>query len=200
MHTLYGDKLSGNCYKIQLLLSHLQTEYQWVDVNILAGESRTDAFLKMSNAGRIPLLALDSGEYLPESNAILNYFAQGSSFLPEDALQRAKVLSWQFFEQYSHEPYIAVARFIAKYQGMPESRREEFNAKQAGGNDALAVMEQHLATQDYFVGNCITIADFSLYAYTHVAEDGGFSLERYPAIQRWLARIEAHPKHIKMEA
>jgi len=198
MPTLYGDKLSGNCYKIQLLLNHLHIEYQWVDVNILKGESRTDAFLKMNSAGRIPLLELDSGEHLSESNAILNYLAHGSKYLPESALERAKVLQWQFFEQYSHEPYIAVARFIAKYQGMPEARRDEFAAKQAGGNEALAVMEQHLETHNYFVGPSITIADFSLYAYTHVADEGGFNLELYPAIRSWIARLEAHPEHIRM--
>lgn len=128
----------------------------------------------------------------------MNYLAHDTPYLPEDPLTRAKVLSWQFFEQYSHEPYIAVARFIAKYLGLPDDRRQEYDAKQSGGNKALAVMEQTLTQQPYLVGDTITIADISLYAYTHVAHEGGFDLTRFPAIQAWLQRIAGHPQHVSM--
>lgn len=198
MPTVYGDKYSGNCYKIQLLLSHLETEYDWVDIDILAGETRTEPFLAMNSSGRIPLLQLDNGKFLPESNAILNYFAQDTAYLPQDALRRAQVLQWQFFEQYSHEPNIAVARFIAKYQGMPKERQQEYDAKQQGGIKALDVMDKHLSSNTYFVDNTLSIADFSLYAYTHVAHEGGFDLRRFANINAWLERVESHAMHVPM--
>ena len=142
---------------------------------------------------------MDNGRTLWESNAILNYLAQGSEFLPTDHFDRAKVLQWQFFEQYSHEPYIAVARFIAKYLGLPENRKAEYEAKQKGGHKALAVMESQLAQTPYLIGERLTIADISLYGYTHVAQEGGFDLSKYPAIGAWLAKIVAQPKYIGME-
>ncbi len=143
---------------------------------------------------------LPSGEYLSESNAILNYLAHGTEFLSDTPLERAKILSWQFFEQYSHEPYIAVARFIAKYLGLPEERRQEYEAKQSGGNKALSVMERALSASPYLVGTSLTIADISLYAYTHVAHEGGFVLSDYPQVQAWLRRVAAHPKHLAMSS
>ncbi|MEM6349367.1 MAG: glutathione S-transferase family protein [Cyanobacteria bacterium P01_D01_bin.14] len=198
MFRVFGDRQSGNCYKVKLLLNHLDRDYQWQEVDILAGDTRSEAFLRKNPNGKIPLLELSSGEYLTESNAILNYLAHGTPYLPEDALTRARVLSWQFFEQYSHEPYIAVARFIAKYLGLPDDRRQEYEAKQAGGRKALTVIEQTLTSSPYVVGSTLTIADISLYAYTHVAHEGGFDLSVYPAVQDWLQRVARHPKHVVM--
>ena len=196
---IYGDVQSGNCYKVKLLASLLDIENEWIDVDILAGETKTSEFLSKNPNGKIPLLELDNGRTLWESNAILNYLAQGSEFLPTDHFDRAKVLQWQFFEQYSHEPYIAVARFIAKYLGLPEDRKAEYEAKQKGGHKALAVMESQLAQTPYLIGERLTIADISLYGYTHVAQEGGFDLSKYPAIGAWLAKIVAQPKYIGME-
>ncbi len=168
-------------------------------VDILEGETQTPEFLKMNPNGQIPLLAMDDGEYLMESNAILFYLAGDSELLPGDHLQLARVLQWQFFEQYSHEPYIAVARFIARYLGLPEDRRAEYESKQVGGYRALDVMEQRLQQGQYLVSNQYTIADISLYAYTHVADEGGFDLSRYPAILDWLGRIQSLDGYIGME-
>lgn len=199
MIQVFGDSQSGNCYKIQLLLHHLDIKHEWIEINILAGDTRSPEFLAKNPNGQIPLIQLPSGDFLAESNAILNYLAQGTPYLPEDRLNRAKVLSWQFFEQYSHEPYIAVARFIALYLGLPEERRGEYEAKQGGGRKALAVMEHALSGNPWLVGDHLTIADISLYAYTHVAHEGGFDLSVYPSINSWLGRVSEHPRHVKMQ-
>lgn len=196
---VYGDFLSGNCYKIKLLASLLEIAHEWVSVDIMAGETRTAQFTAKNPNGKIPLLELDDGRVLWESNAILNFLARGTVLLPDDNFLQAQVLQWQFFEQYSHEPYIAVARFIAKYLGLPEDRRADYEAKQAGGHKALAVMESRLATHPYLVGSHLSVADISLYAYTHVAHEGGFELSGYPGIQAWLARIESQPRFTGME-
>ncbi|SDS95471.1 glutathione S-transferase [Halopseudomonas sabulinigri] len=188
---IYGDLMSGNCYKLKLLCDLLQLEHEWIHVDILREETRTPAFLRLNPNAKVPLLELDDGRTLSESNAILNYLASGSALLPQDRFSLAKVLQWQFFEQYSHEPYIAVARFIGRYLGLPEERRAEYHAKQPGGHRALRVMEQQLQDNDYLVDNRFSVADISLYAYTHVAPEGGFDLSDYPAIRAWLARIEA---------
>ena len=195
---VYGDVQSGNCYKIKLLASLLEIPHEWVPVDILAGDTRTEAFLALNPAGQIPLLELDDGRVLAESNAILNYLAADSRYLPMAAFERAKVLQWQFFEQYSHEPYIAVARFISKYLGLPDERRDEYFAKQKGGHEALRVMERQLAQTPYLCGADVSIADISLYAYTHVAHEGGFDLSVYPAIGRWLERIASLPGYVGM--
>lgn len=195
---VYGDVQSGNCYKIKLLASLLEIPHEWVPVDILAGDTRTEAFLALNPAGQIPLLELDDGRVLAESNAILNYLAADSRYLPMAAFERAKVLQWQFFEQYSHEPYIAVARFISKYLGLPDERRDEYFAKQKGGHEALRVMERQLAQTPYLCGAEVSIADISLYAYTHVAHEGGFDLSVYPAIGRWLERIASLPGYVGM--
>lgn len=200
MIKVYGDYASGNCYKIALLMHLLEIEHEWIPVDILAGETRRKEFLTRNPNGRIPLLETDTGEPLSESNAILNYLAEGSDYLPAAGLPRARVLQWQFFEQYSHEPYIATARFINKYLGLPEERRAEYEGKQEGGHRALAVMEQRLSTSEFLVGEACTIADLSLYAYTQVADEGGFDLSAYPGIRAWLARIEALPGFVSMEA
>ena len=190
---IYGDTQSGNCYKVQLVCQLLNIDHQWIDVYILAGDTKSDDFLKKNPNGKIPLLELDSGETLSESNAIINYLAFGSDLYPNDRLAQARVLQWQFFEQYSHEPFIAVARFINKYLGLPADKADEYAAKQTGGHKALQVMEQQLAETPFLAGEKVTTADISLYAYTHVADEGGFELEAYPAIRAWLDRVAALP-------
>ena len=198
MYTLYGDSQSGNCYKVQLLMNHLDIEFEWHHINILGGGTHTDEFLAMNPNGKIPVLELPDGSYLSESNAILNYLAAGSSYLPDDRLLRARVLQWQFFEQYSLEPYLSTSRFIVKYLGRPKKHEQILQAKKAGGYKALQVMEKHLEQNDWLVGDKITIADLSLFGYTHVAHEGGFGLSDFPFIMDWLKRIKNHPGHIKM--
>lgn len=198
MYRVYGDMLSGNCYKIKLLMQILDIQHEWVHVDILAGETHVPAFLKMNTNAKIPVLEINEQEYLSESNAILNFLSEGTDLLPSSRLERAKVLQWQCFEQYSHEPYIAVARYINKYLGLPEARLAEYRSKQAGGHKALSVLEIQLSKSDYLVTDTLTIADISLYAYTHVAHEGGFDLSAYPNIKKWFARIESHPKYIAM--
>ena len=199
MYKVYGDIRSGNCYKIKLLMSLLDIDHEWITIDVVKGEARTDSFKRKNPNAKVPTMEFDDGSFLTESNAILNFLADGTPYLPEDPLLRAQVLQWQFFEQYSHEPYIAVARFIAKFLGMPDDRKDQYEAKQAGGHKALAVMEQHLEATDYFVGERYTIADISLYAYTHVAHEGGFDLAGYPAVRAWIDRIAGQPKHVTIE-
>ena len=195
---IYGDIQSGNCYKIKLLTEILGLKHQWIEVDILANETHTAGFLKKNPNGKIPLLELEDGRCLSESNAILNYLAAGSELASADPYKNAKILQWQFFEQYSHEPYIAVARFISKYLGLPDDRKEEYKSKQLGGHKALKVMEQQLGQTPYLVGDTLTIADISLYGYTHVAHEGGFDLSDYPNIQKWIDRIRQHENYIDM--
>lgn len=198
MYKVYGDYNSGNCYKVKLMLSLLGVPYEWVAVDILKGETRTPAFLQKNPNGKIPVLELDDGTCLWESNAILNFLAEGSAYLPTEARLRTQVLQWQFFEQYSHEPSIAVARFIQFYLGLPAGRREEHQLKLQEGHRALAVMEQQLERTPFLVGNDFSIADITLYAYTHVAHQGGFDLTAYPAIGHWLTRVQAQPGYVGM--
>ncbi len=200
MYKVYGDIQSGNCYKIKMLMQFLGIAHEWVHVNILASETHTEDFKRMNPNTRIPVLELGEGEYLWESNAILNFLADGTSWLPQEPLQRARVLQWQFFEQYSHEPYIATARYINKYLGLPKEREAEYHGKQAGGHKALAVMEQQLLRSKFLVGDTPTIADISLFAYTQVAHEGGFDLSRYTALLRWLDAIRALPDYLDMNA
>lgn len=199
MLKLYGDIRSGNCYKIYLLLNLLDIQHRWLSIDILKGEAATNNFCLKNPNAKVPLLELEDGRFLSESNAILNYLACNTEYLPVEPYAQAKVLEWQFFEQYSHEPYIAVARFINLYQGLPKERLAEYQAKQVGGHKALKIMQQQLTRSDYLVGDQYTIADISLYAYTHVAHEGGFDLSSYPAINRWIERIQSHPRHIAME-
>ena len=198
MLKVYGDYNSGNCYKIKLMLHLLGLDYQWFAVDILKGETETPDFLAKNPNGKVPVLELEDGTCLWESNAILNYLADGSEFLPTEPRLRTQVLQWQFFEQYSHEPYIAVARFIQFYLGLPEERLDEYRALQKRGYKALDVMEQQLARTQYMVGDYYSIADVTLYAYTHVAHQGGYDLSGYPAIQAWLQRVASHPRHVAM--
>lgn len=195
---IYGDIQSGNCYKVKLICSFLGIEHEWIHVDILAGGTQASDFLVRNPNGKIPLLELPDGRCLSESNAILNYLAFGSELLPSASFELAKVQQWQFFEQYSHEPFIAVARYIAKYLGLPEDRRADYESKQEGGSKALSVMEAQLEKTPYLVGEQLTTADITLYGYTHVSEEGGFNLSNYPAIQAWIHRIASHPKYVGM--
>ena len=185
MLKVYGDYNSGNCYKVKLMLHLLGLEYQWHAIDILKGEAQTPAFLAKNPNGKVPVLELEDGTCLWESNAILNFLADGSEFLPSEPRLRTQVLQWQFFEQYSHEPYIAVARFIEFYLGLPPERLEEYRKLQTRGYKALDVMEQQLGRTPFLVGEHYSIADVTLYAYTHVAHQGGFDLSAYPAITAW---------------
>ncbi len=198
MLTLHGDHRSGNCYKIELALAQLGLDYRFVDVDILRGQSRTPEFLVLNANGKIPLLQLADGRCLAESNAILCYLADGTPLWPAERYARAQVLQWLFFEQYSHEPYIATARFIVQYLGRPPERAVDLAAKMAPGRRALAVMEQQLAVQPFFCDAGYTIADIALYAYTHVADEGDFDLSAYPAIGAWLQRVREQPGHVAM--
>lgn len=198
MYKVHGDYSSGNCYKIKLMLRLLDLPYEWIAVDILKGETQSEAFLAKNPNGKIPVLELEDGTCLWESNAILNFLADGTEFLPGEPRLRTQVLQWQFFEQYSHEPYVAVARFIQLYQGLPEARRAEYEVCHARGYKALAVMEQQLQRTPYLVGEHYSIADIALYAYTHVADEGGFDLGTYPAIHAWLQRVASHPRHVSM--
>jgi glutathione S-transferase len=195
---IYGDSKSGNCYKIQLLCAEMGVDYDWQEVDILAGDTRTPQFLAMNANGRIPLLALPDGRYLPESNAILFYLADGSEFFAGDAYSRAEILQWMFFEQYSHEPNIATARFIIKYLDNPPDRQTSLEEKQAGGHKALEIMEQQLQRHRFVTGDNYNIADIALFAYTHVADEGGFDLVDYAAIREWIAAIKGRPNYVPM--
>ncbi|MGL5921594.1 glutathione S-transferase family protein [Chroococcidiopsis sp.] len=196
MLRLYDFLPSGNGYKVRLLLTQLGIPFERVEINILKGESRTPDFLTKNANGRIPVLQLESGEFLAESNAILFYFSEGTKFLPADKLLRARILQWLFFEQYSHEPNIATPRFWITELGKADEYREAIEQKRQAGYAALAVMEQHLTDWKFFVGDRYSIADIGLFAYTHVADEGGFDLSRFPAIQSWIERVKAQPNYI----
>lgn len=195
---LYDDPRSGNGYKVRLLLAHLALPYQYVFVDILRGETRTEGFLEKNLNGRIPVLELDDGTRLPESNAILYFLSQGTKYWPDDLLEQSQVLQWMFFEQYSHEPNIATARFWLAVKGMEKTpfNMELLKQKQAAGNQALAVMNTHLQARTFFVGERYSIADIALYAYTHEAHEGGFDLSAYPAVVAWLQRVRQQPGHV----
>jgi len=193
---LYDFLSSGNGYKVRLLLSQLAIPFERVEMNILEQATRTPEFLAKNPNGRIPVLELEDGTFLAESNAILFYLADGTSFLPSDRLERSRVLQWMFFEQYSHEPYVAVARAWLHLFGMDEERRRQLPQKQRLGYEALGVMEGLLAARAFFVGERYSIADIALFAYTHVADEGGFDLGRFPAVRAWLDRVRAEPRHI----
>ena len=196
MFRLYDFLPSGNGYKVRLLLRQLGLPYEYVETDITKGETRTPKFLKINPNGRIPVLRLESGEHLAESSAILWYLAEGTRFLTDDRLERARTLQWMFFEQYSHEPNIAVARFLLHYARPDEPRHALLPERQRQGYAALDVMELHLKNSDYFTSGRYTIADIALYAYTHVADEGGFDLGRYPAIRAWLDRVREQPGHV----
>lgn len=197
---LYQMQDSGNCYKVRLLAHQLGLPLELVDVDILKGESRTADFLARNPNGRVPTVEFDDGRTLPESNAILFYLAEGTRFLPDDRMARAQALQWMFFEQYSHEPYIAVARFWQSIKpGGYEEKKDSFPLWHERGYQALSVMERHLADHDWFAGGRYSIADIALYAYTHVAHEGGFDLAPYKAIGRWMNRIRSAPGYVPMD-
>jgi glutathione S-transferase len=195
---LHDNLSSGNGYKARLLLAQLGVPFERVEYDIDRGETRTPEFLRRINPnGRVPVLELDDGRFLPESDAILFYLAEGTPFLPDDRFGRAQLLSWMFFEQYSHEPNIASPRYWVTHDlPMTEERRAMLEPKRRLGYAALGVMEGHLEGRSFFVGDRYTIADIALYAYTHVAEEGGFDLEGFPAVRAWLARVAAQPGHV----
>lgn len=195
---LYDFLESGNGYKVRLALHQLGIPFERVEMDIVAGATRTPGFLEKNPNGRIPTLELPDGTFLAESNAILFYLADGTPLLPTDRLERAQVLQWMFFEQYSHEPYIAVARFIRLILPRDHPRNAELPRLHERGYQALDVMEKHLARRDWFVDSGYSVADIALFAYTHAAADGGFDLSRYPAINRWLARVRATPKFVAL--
>jgi len=198
MITVYGYSVSGNCHKLRLLLEQLGNEYRWVEVDSSQGATRTPEYLAKNANGKVPMLELEDGRILVESNAILCYLAENSSYFPADAWLRAQALSWMFFEQYSHEPYIAVARFISGWTPLDSPRRADLPRLRERGNQALAVMEQHLQSAAWFTGADYGIADIALFAYTDVAHQGGFDLAAFPQVNAWLARVRATPAFVPM--
>jgi glutathione S-transferase len=196
MIRLYDYLPSGNGYKVRLLLTQLGIPFERIELDILKGTTRTPEFLQKNLNGRIPVVELEDGGFLAESNAILFYFADGTSFLPADRRPRAQVLQWMFFEQYSHEPNIATSRFWLQHLELTPERKAALAQKRPLGYAALDVMEKHLTGRSFFVGEQCSIADIALYAYTHVANEGGFDLAEYPNIRAWLERVRSQPKHI----
>jgi glutathione S-transferase len=194
---LYDSAVSGNCYKVRLLLAHLGLSYQRQELDVIDRSNRRELLGDLNPALRVPTLVLDDGRALAESNAILWHLAEGTAYLPEDRFERAKVLQWLFFEQYSHEPNIAVLRFwlhVAKIS----PTQQELDTKRSGGEAALDALERQLELSSYLVGDAYTIADMALYAYTHVADEAGFDLDDRPAIRRWLAAVKGQPRHVRI--
>jgi glutathione S-transferase len=197
---LYNSAVSGNCYKVRLLLAQLGVEYETVDVSVVDRSNRQELLGALNPGLRVPTLVLDGGRPLAESNAILWYFGDGTPLVSDDRYERAQTLQWMFFEQYSHEPYIAVARFLLEYSGQPEQFERQRDRLLTGGYSALDAMERHLAGRDFLVGERYSVADIALYAYTHVAHEGGFELASYPAIRAWLDRVAAEPGHVAIDS
>ena len=196
---LYDSRVSGNCYKVRLVLAHLGIDYERREVDVVDRSNRLELLGELNPALRVPTLVLDDERALAESNAIIWYLTEGSDYLPGDRFARAKVLQWLFFEQYSHEPNIAVMRFWLTIARVRPSQ-EEIDAKRAGGYAALEAMERQLDASPFLVEARFTIADIALYAYTHLAHEAGFDLSRHPAVTRWLDRVAAQPGHIPMTA
>jgi glutathione S-transferase len=197
---LYDSPVSGNCYKVRLLLAHLGVPYERRRVDVVDRTNRPELLGGLNPALRVPTLVLDDGLPLAESGAILWYFGEGTRFVPEDRYERAQVLQWMFFEQYDHEPAIAVARFWLAYSGRPEAFADRLEERTAAGNRALAALERHLGGREFLVGDGLSLADIALYAYTHVAHEGGFDLGAYPAVLAWVARVAAEPGHLPIDA
>ncbi|HLB17903.1 MAG TPA: glutathione S-transferase family protein [Gaiellaceae bacterium] len=197
---LYNSPVSGNCYKVRLLLAHLGISYEQRELDVVDRSNRREVLGDLNPALRVPTLVLDDGRALGESGAILWYLGEGTRFVPEDRYERAQVLQWMFFEQYDHEPAIAVARFWLAYSGRPDEFADRLPEKIAAGQRALSAMERHLDGRRFLVSDRLTLADIALYAYTHVAEEGSFELEPYPAVRRWLERVASEPGHVPIEA
>ena len=198
MIVVHGFSPSGNCHKVRLLLEQLGQPYRWVETRSDQGATRTTEFLALNPNGKVPVLQREDGAVLTESNAMLCWLADGTDFLPDDAWTRAQALSWMFFEQYSHEPYVAVARFICGWTPLDSPRRADLPALRQRAHAALVVMERHLARQPWFTGERYGIADIALFAYTDVADHGGVSLDAYPMIRDWLSRVRATPRFIAL--
>jgi glutathione S-transferase len=196
---LYDSRVSGNCYKVRLLLAHLGLAVERRSVDVVDRSNRSELLGDLNPALRVPTLVLDDGRPLAESNAILWYLGEGTRFVPDDRYARGRMLQWQFFEQYDHEPAIAVARFWLAYSGTPERFADRIEERQRAGHRALAALERGRDGREWLVGDALTRADISLYAYTHVAHEGGFDLEPYPAIGAWLARVAAEPGHVTID-
>lgn len=197
---LYNSPVSGNCYKVRLLAAQLGISYDTVELDVVDRSNRAEVLGGLNPAHRVPTLVLDDGRPLPESNAILWYLGDGTEYVPTDPYERAQVLQWQFFEQYEHEPTLAVARFLLTYSGKADEYADAIAEKVKGGYRALDVMERYLPDRAFLVGERYSIADISLYAYTHVAHEGGFDLSGYPAIRAWLDRVAAQPGHVTIDA
>ncbi len=196
---LYDSQVSGNCYKVRLVLAQLGLDYERQEIDVIDRANRGEFLGDLNPALRVPTLLLDDGRSLAESNAILWYLAKDTQYVPEDDFERAKVLQWLFFEQYSHEPYIAVSRFWMTIAKAPPAR-EELEARRKAGYAALDAMERHLSESTFLVADRYTIADIALYAYTHIANEGGFDLSEYPAIRSWLTLVAAQPRHVPITA
>ncbi|NIP18773.1 MAG: glutathione S-transferase family protein [Xanthomonadales bacterium] len=199
MLRLFGDRRSGNCYKVVRILELTGRRYEWIETDVLRGETRTDRFLTANPNGKVPLLQLRDGSFLAESNAMLIHLAEGTPYLPEDGIERARVFQWLFFEQYSHEPYIAVARFLLQYDHGQEPDPGRMSMLHERGLQALGVMENVLTRQRFIAGGRFSIADIALYAYTHVAGDSGFELDPFPAVCAWLVRVADRPGHFDLD-
>jgi glutathione S-transferase len=198
MITVHGYSPSGNCHKLRMLLGHLGRPYQWIEVDSAHGATRTPEYLAKNPNGRVPMIEADDGRIMVESNAILCWLADGTKYFAGDAWQRAQTLSWMFFEQYSHEPFVAVARFICGWTPADSPRRADLPKLRERGHQALAVMEKHLAANAWFSSIGYGIADIALFGYTHCAEEGGFALAAYPNILAWLDRVRAEPGFVPM--
>ncbi|MGN6215937.1 MAG: glutathione S-transferase family protein [Solirubrobacterales bacterium] len=197
---LYDNQISGNCYKVRLLLLLLGVEFERRELSVVDHSDRAEVLGGLSPSLNVPTVVLEDGRALGESNAILWFFADGTPYLPDDPYERAQILQWMFFEQYKHEPAIAVLRFWLSIRGGDPPPAAEVEAKRSAGRAALAAMERHLGDCEYFVAGRFTIADIALYAYTHVAPEGGFDLEPYPAVRRWLERVAAQPGVVPITA
>ncbi len=197
MYQLYDFNDSGNGYKVALLLTQCNRPYTYHECNITKGATHTEEFLKMNPTGKIPVLLTPEGHTLNESNAILTYLAKGTSFLPDEELAHYHVMRWLFWEQSSHEPNIATSRFLL-HHGDPDTSPQKLQERRPGCLKALTQMEDHLAASNFLVGDAYTIADIALYAYTHVADEGGYPLDNYPAIRAWLKRVQGQPNHITL--
>ena len=202
MLTVYGYSPSGNCHKVRMMIAHLgrrlDQDFRWIETDSTRGQTRTPEYLAKNPNGRVPMIELDDGRSMVESNAILCWLADGTPYFAGDAWQRAQTLSWMFFEQYSHEPYIAVARFICGWTPIDSPRRADLPKLRERGHQALAVMEKHLRSNAWFSSTGYGIADIALFAYTHCAGDGGFDLAAYPAIVAWLDRVRMQPDFMPM--
>jgi glutathione S-transferase len=197
---LYDSPVSGNCFKVRLLFAHLGIPYERRTVDVADRSNRPELLGGLNPALRVPTLVLDDGRPLAESGAILWYFGDGTRFVPNDPYERAQVLQWMFFEQYDHEPAIAVVRFWLRYSGRPEEFADRVEERTAAGYRALDALERGLDGRSWLVGDAMTLADIALYAYTHVADEGGFDLGRYPGIRTWLARVASEPWHVSIDA